>query len=89
MSCYYSLFFITNIRPLFPVLCPALINFSQFIKDEMRSLGWLVEEDTFRDRTPFGVVTFSNIIATMNPQATKRLVIACHYDSKYMPGKLC
>ncbi|CAG5136438.1 unnamed protein product [Candidula unifasciata] len=60
----------------------------EFIQHELRKLGWLVEEDTFRSLTPFGGVTFSNIIATLYPAATKRVVIACHYDSKYMPGRL-
>ncbi|BFZ11564.1 hypothetical protein BsWGS_14602 [Bradybaena similaris] len=57
----------------------------EFIQHELRRLGWLVEEDTFRSLTPYGLVTFSNIIATLHPGATKRVVLACHYDSKYMP----
>ncbi|XP_043919621.1 glutaminyl-peptide cyclotransferase [Protopterus annectens] len=47
--------------------------------------GWVTEEDTFQDYTPYGYVTFSNIIATLNPSAKRRLVLACHYDSKYFP----
>lgn len=58
----------------------------EFIKTEMTSLGWAVEEDSFTDYTPYGPVSFSNIIATFNPSKAKRIVIACHYDSKYMPG---
>ncbi|RUS87859.1 hypothetical protein EGW08_004392, partial [Elysia chlorotica] len=60
----------------------------QFIKSEMSSLGWTVEEDTFTDSTPLGAVTFSNVIATFDPTKAKRIVIACHYDSKYMPGSI-
>lgn len=30
-------------------------------------------------------MTFNNIIATLNPSAKRRLVLACHYDSKYYP----
>ena len=30
-------------------------------------------------------MTFTNIIATLNPSAKRRLVLACHYDSKYYP----
>ena len=26
---------------------------------------------------------FTNIVGTLNPQACKRIVLACHYDSKY------
>ena len=53
----------------------------------MSSLGWTVEEDIFSDHTPYGAVTFSNVIATFDPSKAKRIAIACHYDSKYMPGK--
>lgn len=49
----------------------------------MRQLGWSVEEDVFDDQTPIGQITFRNIIATHNPKSCKRLVFACHYDSKY------
>ena len=31
----------------------------------MKSFGWLVELDTFVDQTPYGIKTFSNIIATL------------------------
>ena len=30
------------------------------------------------------MVKFTNIIATLNPTANRRLVLACHYDSKKM-----
>jgi len=46
-------------------------------------LGWNVEENQFRDQTPYGEKTFTNIIATLNPNACKRIVLSCHYDSKY------
>ncbi|XP_067901409.1 glutaminyl-peptide cyclotransferase-like [Heterodontus francisci] len=45
--------------------------------------GWVTEEDTFQDAIPDGTVTFSNIISILNPSAKRRLVLACHYDSKY------
>ena len=31
----------------------------------MKSYGWLVEYDTFADQTPFGIKTFTNVIATL------------------------
>ena len=37
----------------------------------------------FTDETPIGAIAFRNIIATHNPKSCKRLVFACHYDSKY------
>ncbi|CAF4356736.1 unnamed protein product, partial [Adineta steineri] len=46
---------------------------------------WNIEYDTFNSMTPDGIVKFTNIIATLNPTATHRLVLACHYDSKKLP----
>ena len=51
----------------------------------MEGLGWEVRYDQFRDKTPVGDKQFTNIIATLNPGAPRRLVIACHYDSKLSP----
>ncbi|XP_035598530.1 glutaminyl-peptide cyclotransferase-like isoform X2 [Oncorhynchus keta] len=39
----------------------------------------------FESHTPYGPMTINNIIATLNPSAKRRLVLACHYDSKYYP----
>ncbi|CAL1274844.1 unnamed protein product [Larinioides sclopetarius] len=55
----------------------------KYIFSEMQKLDWDVEEDVFTDRTPHGRKSFANIIATLNPHACRRLVIACHYDSLY------
>ncbi|GFR08934.1 glutaminyl-peptide cyclotransferase [Trichonephila clavata] len=55
----------------------------KYIVTEMEKLGWAVEEDKFFDRTPHGKKSFSNVIATLNPHACRRLTIACHYDSLY------
>lgn len=58
---------------------------ADFIVNEMNDLGWHVERNNFKDRTPiFGELEFENIIATLNPNADRYFVIACHYDSKYM-----
>lgn len=40
----------------------------------------------FSEETVIGDKTFSNVIAVNNPQASRRLVLACHYDSKMMDG---
>ncbi|XP_054758465.1 glutaminyl-peptide cyclotransferase-like [Lytechinus pictus] len=45
--------------------------------------GWDINQHTFQDTTPLGVKSFTNIIATANPSVKRRLVLACHYDSKY------
>ncbi|XP_017862499.1 PREDICTED: glutaminyl-peptide cyclotransferase isoform X2 [Drosophila arizonae] len=60
----------------------------QYIVQSLRDLDWNVELDNFHDTAPImGNLHFSNIIATLNPNAERFLVLACHYDSKYMPGK--
>lgn len=60
----------------------------RFIVNRMRDLGWDVEENEFFDRTPIDTVDrkFTNIIARLNPNAERYLVLACHYDSKYIKG---
>ncbi|KAM9466515.1 glutaminyl-peptide cyclotransferase [Clarias gariepinus] len=57
------------------------------IKSTLSSLkaGWEVTEDRFQNWTPYGQMPFTNIIATLNPSAKRRLVLSCHYDSKYFP----
>lgn len=59
----------------------------QHIKTTLGSLGagWEVTLDRFRSMTPYGELPFTNIIATLNPSAKRRLVLACHHDSKYYP----
>jgi glutaminyl-peptide cyclotransferase len=50
----------------------------------MQELEWKVESDPFEDDTPiFGLLQFENVVATLNPNARRYLVLACHYDSKY------
>lgn len=59
-------------------------NVANYITNELDKLGYEIEMDEFQERTPnFGVLTFKNIIARLNPKATKFLVLACHYDSKF------
>ncbi len=50
-----------------------------------QKLDWEVEEDEFTDHTPIGRKKFTNIIATKNPSASRRLILSAHYDSKYYP----
>jgi len=53
-----------------------------YIENSLRGSGWTVEEDSFVDSTPFGPKTFVNIIATLNPNAERRIIVSAHYDSK-------
>ncbi|XP_033115828.1 glutaminyl-peptide cyclotransferase-like [Anneissia japonica] len=48
--------------------------------------GWHIESHSFTDTAPhpFRETNFTNIIATHNINAPRRLVLACHHDSKYM-----
>ncbi|XP_077579430.1 glutaminyl-peptide cyclotransferase-like a [Stigmatopora nigra] len=49
------------------------------------SAGWNVDLDSFTDTTPRGNVTFTNIVAILDPLAPRRLMLTCHYDSKALP----
>lgn len=42
-------------------------------------------QDHFTGSTPYGDRKFSNIIATYDPHAPRKVVIAAHFDSKYFP----
>uniref|UniRef100_A0A8C4N517 glutaminyl-peptide cyclotransferase n=1 Tax=Eptatretus burgeri TaxID=7764 RepID=A0A8C4N517_EPTBU len=55
---------------------------------ESLSAGWTVNFDSFEDITPYGRKVFRNIIAVLNPEAKRRLTLACHYDSKYFPSDM-
>ena len=49
----------------------------------MKAFNWEVEEDEFEDDTPMGRKHFTNVIATKDPKAARRVVVAAHFDSKY------
>ena len=72
-----------------PILVPRVVGTAnhakvkQYIIDQMKSFGWDTETDKFSDNTPLGRKEFENIIATLDPNARRRLVLACHYDSKF------
>lgn len=50
----------------------------------MKKIGFNLEIDEFVDSTPMGNKTFRNIIGTYNLKAEKRIILACHYDSKIL-----
>uniref|UniRef100_A0A1B6MC43 Glutaminyl-peptide cyclotransferase n=1 Tax=Graphocephala atropunctata TaxID=36148 RepID=A0A1B6MC43_9HEMI len=56
----------------------------EYIMSEMKSLDWSVETQVSEQNTPLGPLTFTNVIARLNPSADRYLVLACHYDSKKM-----
>ena len=53
--------------------------------NQLKCSRWKITLDTFTDTAPqpFGEKKFTNIIATLDPDVDKRLVLAAHYDSKY------
>lgn len=54
-----------------------------YIVKTLMNLDWHIDEDTFEDDTPYGRKIFTNIIATYDPQASRRLVMSAHFDSKF------
>lgn len=56
-----------------------------YLVSTMRNLNWHVEEDAFTDTTPYGSKRFTNIIATKDPTARRRVIVAAHFDSKFFP----
>ncbi|KAI6237557.1 Glutaminyl-peptide cyclotransferase [Aphelenchoides besseyi] len=60
---------------------------AKYIEDTLRPLGFELTDDEFEAQTPMGKKKFRNLIATFNPKASRRLVLACHYDSKIMKNE--
>ncbi|KAL4647349.1 glutaminyl-peptide cyclotransferase-like protein-like [Arapaima gigas] len=83
----------TYLRPMLRERLPGTTGSQavrQHISFQLRGLsaGWQVEVDSFSSPTPQGLVTFSNILAVLEPTAPRRLLLACHYDSKAIPSPL-
>ncbi|KNE64216.1 hypothetical protein AMAG_09259 [Allomyces macrogynus ATCC 38327] len=53
----------------------------------LEGAGYHVEIDEFNATTPLGIKPMANIIATWDVTAPNRLILAAHYDSKYMRGQ--
>lgn len=54
-------------------------------KDASGNSKWHVATQPFDAHTPEGVRKMTNIIATRDPGASRHLVLAAHYDSKFFP----
>ncbi|KAJ7578478.1 glutaminyl-peptide cyclotransferase-like protein [Mycena floridula] len=54
-----------------------------YIISTLKKLDWHIEEDEFMGLTPVGMRRFTNVIATKDPQASRRVVLSAHFDSKY------
>jgi len=57
----------------------------QHLVTTLRDLKWHVEEDSFTDNTPYGEKHFTNVIATKDPNAVRRVILSAHFDSKFFP----
>ncbi|XP_054901574.1 glutaminyl-peptide cyclotransferase-like a [Poeciliopsis prolifica] len=80
----------THLRPILIERLPGTrgsLAVQQHITSTLSSLsaGWSVDLDSFRSPTPRGQVTFTNVVAVLDPAAPRRLLLACHYDSKALP----
>ncbi|KAJ2557909.1 hypothetical protein EV175_001065, partial [Coemansia sp. RSA 1933] len=77
---------------LAPVLVPRQIGSTGYyatqdlISTTLSGLGYVISWDNFTTSTPVGQVPMANIIATKNPGASKRLILAAHYESKVLEG---
>ena len=66
-------------------------NKLQYILSRLSQLNcsrWNITQHSFEDSTPLGVKPFTNIIATLDPEVDRRLVLAAHYDSKLIKNFL-
>ncbi|KAI0040140.1 glutaminyl-peptide cyclotransferase-like protein [Auriscalpium vulgare] len=54
-----------------------------YIASTLRALKWHIEFDSFVWDTPVGPKNFTNVIATKDPDAPRRVVLSAHFDSKY------
>lgn len=80
----------THLRPILIERLPGTrgsLAVQKHITSTLSSLsaGWDIDLDSFHSSTPRGKVPFTNIVATLDPSAPRRLLLACHYDSKVLP----
>ena len=57
-----------------------------YLVDTLKALNWHIELDEFTDNTPYGPKKFTNVIATKDPKAARRLILSAHFDSKFYPN---
>lgn len=59
-----------------------------WIISKLKSYGWSVQTQDFQAKTYDGLTwNLSNIIASYNPQATKRILLAAHWDTRRIADK--
>jgi hypothetical protein len=56
--------------------------------EKLKSYGWSVQTQDFQTKTYDGLTwNLSNVIASINPQASKRILLAAHWDTRRMADK--
>ncbi|VDN81727.1 unnamed protein product [Brugia pahangi] len=77
-----------------PILVPRIVGtqshkeVAEHLSRTLSALGFTIEWDLFDEATPLGMKSFKTLIATHDPSVPRRLVLACHYDSKVLEGKI-
>ncbi|XP_075230629.1 glutaminyl-peptide cyclotransferase-like isoform X2 [Lycorma delicatula] len=74
------------------ILVPRIVGTAQheavkeYIVNFFKELNWTVEQDHFEEFIPVlrKNVNFTTLVTRLNDEASRYLVLACHYDSKYM-----
>ncbi|KAL3084713.1 hypothetical protein niasHT_031598 [Heterodera trifolii] len=89
---------LTDVQSIWSLLRPILVErqvgtpqhdaVAHYLKTKVEEFGFTAEWDSFMAHTPMGVKRFHNLVATFDPLIHRRLVLACHYDSKIIPGKV-
>ncbi|XP_002158175.3 glutaminyl-peptide cyclotransferase [Hydra vulgaris] len=83
----YSTFYTSFVKNILRVRVPGTVGHhevKEFIKNTLTKFKWDVQLDEFTSTTPLGDKKFTNILATLNPKAKRKLAFAAHYDSKLM-----
>ncbi|MCP9264756.1 Glutaminyl-peptide cyclotransferase [Dirofilaria immitis] len=77
-------------RLLDPILVPRIVgtqshdDVAEHLSRTLSVLGFTIEWDLFKETTPHSEKPFRTLIATHDGSVPRRLVFACHYDSKFL-----
>ncbi|KAM3717142.1 Glutaminyl-peptide cyclotransferase [Dirofilaria immitis] len=81
-------------RLLDPILVPRIVgtqshdDVAEHLSRTLSVLGFTIEWDLFKETTPHSEKPFRTLIATHDGSVPRRLVFACHYDSKFLKGEV-